>query len=139
MSDVNKVWLSGTATTQPVFSRVGGKTPITYFTLQVNEQFKNRQGELQVKANPIRIESLGKSAEPTSSKVKLGRRYTVEGYIRCNEHGDRSVFCVRTFAIYEDTTVEGVTFNEAMKQALKVVRTSRDKNAAIQKLEELVK
>lgn len=137
MSDVNKVWLSGIAVSQPVFSQIGQKTPITYFTLQVNEQFRNRNGEAQVKANHIRVESLGKSAEPISRKVKLGKRYTVEGYIRSNEHDGRSVFCVRTFAIYEDKTIEGVTFKEAMKQALKVVKSSRDKETAIERLEEL--
>lgn len=138
MSDTNKVWLTGVATTQPVMTQIGGKTPITYFTLEVKEQFRGRDGLPKTKSNLIRIESLGRQADSTAKKVKKGKRYSVDGYIRCDEAEDKTLFRIRTYAVYDDTTLEGVSYREAVKQVMSIVKTSRDKEAALERLEELI-
>ena len=77
-------------------------------------------------------------AEATRSKVKQGKRYTVEGYLRCDDVEGRTMARVRTFAVYADGTSENITYKAALDQAIRVLKTSRDKESAIEKLEELL-
>jgi len=138
MSDINKVWLSGVVVSDPVYTKLGHtKTPITYFTLQVNEKFRDRAGQTQVKPNTVRIECLGRSAENASRSVKRGKRYTVDGYIRVDTHEGEDSFRVRTFAVYPDESLDEINYKEALKQALRIVKSSRDLDSAIDRLEEM--
>jgi len=139
MSDINKVWLSGVVVSDPVYTKLSTtKTPLTYFNLQVNESFRNRAGVAQVKPNVIRIECLGKAAETSSRKVKRGKRYTVDGYIRQDHHEEQELFRVRSFAVYPDESLDEINYKEALKQALRIVKSSRDIDSAIDRLEEMI-
>ncbi len=139
MADINKVWLSGVVTSQPVLTNLPvTKTPLSYFTLQVNEEFKDRSGVTQVKPNFIRVESLGKGARLTMENVKLGRRYMVDGYVRQDSDGENDFVRVRSFAIHADDSNDSVNYEGGLKQALRVLERSGDLDTAIGKIKEML-
>lgn len=138
MADINKVWLSGVVVSQPVLTKLSSKTPYAHFSLQVNERFVDKSGIVQLKPNIIRVESLGKSAETTLIKVKQGARFTVDGYLRQDTIDNTDVIRVRTFAVYPDESSETTSFKEGLKQALQIIKKSRDLNSAAEKIEELI-
>lgn len=139
MADINKVWVSGLVVTQPILTKLASKTPFTTFTLQVNESFLDRFGNKQTKSNLIKIESLGKSAEQTAYKVKQGTRFSVDGYLRQDIIEGVDVTRIRSFAIYPDDSSEVFNYKEGLKQALEVLRKSRDMRTAVALLEDLLK
>lgn len=138
MADINKVWLSGVVVTQPVLTQLSSKVPFTSFLLQVNEQYKDYTGRLILKPNIIKIESLGKSAETTVVRVKKGGRYTVDGYIRQDSDDTHDFFRVRIFAIYPDESNEQGVYQNGLKQALSILKASKDVASAMGKIEELL-
>jgi len=137
MADINKVWLSGLVVSQPVLTRLSSKTPFTTFTIQVNERFVDRGGSVQLKPNLIRVESLGKSAETTAERVRQGARFSVDGYLRQDVVDGMEQIRVRSFAVYPDDSVETVNYKEGLKQAIEVLKKSRDLPSALKQLEEL--
>lgn len=134
MADINKVWISGVVINEPVFTKLPSKTPITTFSIRVEERFYDRNGILQTKANIISVESLGKNAETTVQKVKQGARYIVDGYLR----QDQEKVCVRTFAVNTDESDDAGKHRSGLKQALEIIRNSRNLESAEQKIEELL-
>jgi single-stranded DNA-binding protein len=138
MSDINKVWLSGLVISSPVLTKLASRTPFTYFTMQVNERFVDRNGIAQFRPNLIRVESLGKSAEINVNKVKQGSRYTVDGYLRHDTIDGHESIRVRTFAVYLDDSVDSSNYREGLKRALEVLRKSRDLESAVEKIEEMI-
>jgi single-stranded DNA-binding protein len=138
MADINKVWLSGLAVTTPILTQLGSKTPFSTFTLQVNEQYLDNNRNVRVKPNLIRVESLGKGAQLTADKVRQGRRYQLDGYIRQDLRDNIEEVRVRTFTIYAEESIESVNYNAGIRQALDVLRRSRDLETAASMLEELL-
>lgn len=134
MADINKVWLSGRAASQPVYTVLPPRTPLTTFDFQVNERFNNRNGQPCLKSNIIRIESLGKAADLARDKVFEGGRYVIEGYIR----SDEGIVRIRTFAIVKEESDESVVYAEGLKQALEIIERSRDRAAAMEELRRLL-
>jgi single-stranded DNA-binding protein len=139
MADINKVWVSGLVVTQPILTKLASKTPFTTFTLQVNETFLDRFGSRQTKSNLLKIESLGKSAEQTAQKVKQGARFSVDGYLRQDVIDGADTTRIRSFAIYPDDSSEVINYKEGLRQALEVLRKSRDMRSAVTLLEELLR
>lgn len=137
MADVNKVWVSGLVVSQPILTKLSQKTPFTSFTLKVNENFVDRSGTPQTKSNMIRIESLGKSAEITASKVQQGSRFSVDGYLRQDIVDGNEQVRVRSFAVYPDDSAEVVNYKEGIRQAIDVLKRSRDLQSALKQLEAL--
>lgn len=138
MADINKVWISGLVVTQPIMTKLASKTPFTTFTLQVNERFLDRSGNQQTKSNLIKVESLGASAEKTMQKVKQGVRFSVDGYLRQDVLDGVDNTRVRSFAIYPDDSAEVVNYREGLKQAIEVLKRSRDMKIALATLEDLL-
>jgi single-stranded DNA-binding protein len=138
MADINKVWLSGLVVTPPLFTRLSEKTPLASFTIQINEKFRDKTGQPQIKPNLIRVESLGKSAELVMDRVKEGRRYVVDGYLRQDRMADNDEIRVRSFAVYSDDSVENHTYTEGLNQALKILVHSHDLQSALSKLKVLI-
>lgn len=138
--DINKVWLSGIAVTQPVLTKLpANNTPFTTFTMQVNESFVDKSGAERIKANFIMIESLGKNAEATVSKVSKGQRYMVDGYIRTDKRRDNEeIIKIRTFTVYRDRTAGAAVYSEGLREALGILKKSLNKEAAISALESLL-
>lgn len=139
MADINKVWLSGLVVTPPVLTRISEKTPIASFTLQVNERFRDRTGAVQVKPNLIKIEALGKNADTAMDRVRDGKRFVIDGYLRQDRHQDSDECRVRSFAVYPDESAEDTSYREGLSQALKILLNSGDLRSAVAKLEVLVK
>lgn len=137
MADINKVWLSGIVVSQPILTRLGSKTPFTSFSIQVNERFLDRNGLQQSKANLIRVESLGKAAEKTAQIVKQGARFSVDGYLRQDNIEGEEQVRVRSFAVYADDSNESTSHKEGIRQAIEVLKRSRDLPSALRQLEEL--
>lgn len=138
MADINKVWLSGLVVSPPVLTKLASRTPFTSFTIQVNERFLDRSGNPQFKPNLIRVESLGKSAESTAQRVKQGARFSVDGYLRQDVMEGIEQVRVRSFAVYPDDSAEVAHYKEGLKQALDILRRSRDLPSALRQLEELI-
>ena len=139
MSDINKVWVSGLVITRPVLTRLTSKTMSASFQLQVNEKFIDRNGQTQYRPSNLTIESLGKSAESTAERVKMGSRYTVDGYLR-EEQSDHGVkIKIRTFAVYPDDSQDSVVHKEGIRAALDILEKSADKASAVKALEDLLK
>lgn len=136
--DINKVWLNGLVVSQPILTKLSSRTPFTTFTMQVNERFLDRTGAPQFKPNLIRVESLGRSAETTAYKVKQGVRFSVDGYLRQDVIDGVEQVRVRSFAVYPDDSAEVANYKEGLKQAIEVLKRSRDVQAALKQLEELV-
>lgn len=135
--DINKVWLSGVAVSEPVMTYTGS-TPISYFNLQVNEHFKDRSGASQMKPNIIRIEALGKHASKVKETVCAGKRFIVDGYIRIDSSDGQDFFRVRAFAVNEDNSLDHQNYKEGLRQALKAVKSSKDIDSAVERLKSLL-
>lgn len=137
--DINKVWLSGLAVSNPTLTRLPSKTPQSSFILQVNEEFNDSLGDKKQKSNLIQIESLGKKAEITLEKIKQGARYMVDGYLRRDVVEGVEKVRVRSFAVYPDDSQDTFKYKEGIQQALEILKRSRDIPSAIKMLEELAK
>lgn len=135
MSDINKVWLSGRAVSQPIHTKLPPRTPFTFFDLLVNERFYDNSGALRFKPNVIRIESLGRAAELCRERVSEGGRYQVEGYLRIDDGQVR----VRTFAIIKEETDEAAHYETGLHQALDILERSLNKEAAIKELRRILR
>lgn len=138
--DINKVWISGLAVSQPIITRVPGiRAQLAYFTMQVNERYHTPEKQVRVHVNFVRVEGLGRAAEQIMEKVRPGVRYMIDGYLRhdSKEWGDE--FKVRIFAIYRDESDETVLYKDGLKAALRVLKRSADIGAASKELESLLK
>jgi single-stranded DNA-binding protein len=136
--DINKVWVSGVAITAPIYTKIGARTPFSSFTLQVNEQFVDKNNNVRVKPNLLRIESLGKSAEATANKVVPGIRYQVDGYLRQDEYNGQDDIKIRTFAVYKEESLDTFHHSEGIRQAIEILKKSIDVTAAVKTLENLL-
>lgn len=134
MADINKVWLSGRAVSQPVYTKLPPRTPFTSFEFQVNERFTDRDGRPQYKPNIVWIESLGRAADLARERVVEGGRYVVEGYLRV----DNGQVRVRTFAIVKEESDESIVYASGLQQALEILERSRDKATAMDELRKLL-
>jgi len=132
--DLNKIALSGLAVSDPVLTKLNGKTSLAAFSLQVNEQFVDNSGMKRVRPNIIRVEGLGRSAEAIMEKIKSGLRYYTDGYIR----EDDDTLKVRIFSITREDSGDGAVYMEGIKQALDILERSRDMDSALEKLRSLV-
>jgi len=137
--DINKVWVTGQAVSAPLLSKISSQTDKATFFLSSRESFHNKKGELQFHKNEIEIECLGKPASRIASLVKRGGRYTVEGYLRVDKTGGKTRVVVRVFAVYKDETHQGEIYAQAMSTACSIVKSSLDKESALEKLQEILK
>lgn len=135
--DLNKVALSGLATTSPILTRSNGRTSFAAFSLQVNEQYVDSGGMTKIRSNQIRIEGFGKAAENIMNKVQSGLRYYIDGYIRQDLRDDREEVRVRIFSIAREDSGDGAVYMQGLKQALEILERSRDMDTAIEKLRSL--
>jgi len=138
MADINKVWLSGLAVTTPLFTKISERTPLSSFSLQINERFRDKTGSSRVKPNIIEIESLGKNAEQIIDRVKEGKRYVVDGFLRQDRYNEVDKIRVRSFAVYPDDSTEQHSYLDGLNQAIKILLNSSDLTSAISKIKVLV-
>jgi hypothetical protein len=127
MADTNKVWLSGVAVAKPILSKLPGQgLPYSWFNLLVREDFKSK-GQPSFAHSLVRVEALGKQADPVFSKVLEGLRYRVDGYLKIDETGG---FSVRAFAVNLDESDEAMAYAEGLRSALGILMKSADIKSA---------
>lgn len=136
--DINKVWVSGLAVTQPVLTKLQSRTQFATFVLQVQERFQDKNGRACIRTNNFRIEGLGRAADLMMDRVREGLRYVVDGYLRYDEREGSDDVRIRAFTIVRDDSGDDAMFSDGLTQALNVLKKSRDLPAAIQSLEELL-
>jgi len=136
--DVNKVWLSGVAFSEPVLTESPGKTPHCSFTLHVTESYTTRDGGARARSNFFKVEALGRLAPNVLQTVKKGARYFVEGYLRHDDSRKLQQVKVRAFAVLKDQGADQEVYSEALRQSIEILKSSRDKESALKVLEGLV-
>jgi hypothetical protein len=137
--DLNVVLLTGQIITEPIKTRLNyQKTPVTSFTLQCNEYFRDSAtGRTTYHPNIFTIQTLGKNAESVAERFSKGMRVYIEGYVRSDEDKS-SPFCIRTHAVRFEENLYSQKYYEGLECALEVLRTSRDKAAAAETIAKLI-
>ena len=84
---MNKVVLIGRLTRDPELRYTGSNTPVATFTLAVNRNFSNQQGERE--ADFINIVVWRKQAENVKNFMTQGSQVAVEGRIQTRSYDDK--------------------------------------------------
>ena len=85
---MNKVILIGRLTRDPELRYTGNNTPVASFTLAVNRNFSNQQGERE--ADFINIVVWRKQAENVKNYLSQGSQAAVEGRIQTRSYDDNN-------------------------------------------------
>lgn len=85
---MNKVVLIGRLTRDPELRYTGNNTPVASFTLAVNRNFSNQQGERE--ADFINIVVWRKQAENVKNYLTQGSQCAVEGRIQTRSYDDQN-------------------------------------------------
>ena len=85
---MNKVVLIGRLTRDPELRYTGNNTPVASFTLAVNRNFSNQQGERE--ADFINIVVWRKQAENVKNYLSQGSQAAVEGRIQTRSYDDNN-------------------------------------------------
>ncbi len=130
MRDINKTFNTGTLTREPTLLVLDNGTPIILLTLSCKETWVNAKGVERFHINQIDLEILGKDKNWMEEHLKVGKRYLVEGFTRCDViHGTKKVR-IRIFKIQQhESTRDGID------QALRIIENSTDLESARKKIE----
>lgn len=85
---MNKVVLIGRLTRDPELRYTGNNTPVVSFTLAVNRNFSNQQGERE--ADFINVVVWRKQAENVKNYLTKGSQAAVEGRIQTRSYDDNN-------------------------------------------------
>lgn len=135
--DINKVWLTGLAISDPIQTKLNSRTPATTFLLQCMERFESKSGRVNHHPNVILIESLGSHAGIVMDRVRKGMRYQIEGYLRVDQ-GQGQRVCVRTFSVTKEPDESNRMFADGLRTALEAMRLSKDKSSAIDEVHKIL-
>ncbi|HUS50906.1 MAG TPA: single-stranded DNA-binding protein [Candidatus Paceibacterota bacterium] len=79
MANVNKVFLIGNLTADPVLRESEGKSPFTTFSMALNRRYTTKEGEKKEEACFVDCKSYGKNAININKYFHKGRPICVEG------------------------------------------------------------
>ena len=85
---MNKVFLIGRLTRDPELRYTGNNTPVATFSLAVNRNFSNQQGERE--ADFINIVVWRKQAENVKNYLSQGSQVAVDGRIQTRSYDDNN-------------------------------------------------
>jgi len=139
--DINRILLTGVAETDAVLTTLpNSNTPMSYFTLRVEERFHGKKVHLSIRPNYFRIETLGRHAEDVYTKVKMGGRYFVDGYLRQeNSSKNRTdIVKVRSYGVVPDHSHESYNYKKGLRKALDIINSSLDLPDAITSLRRIL-
>ncbi len=85
---MNKVFLIGRLTRDPELRYTGNNTPVASFSLAVNRNFSNQQGERE--ADFINIVVWRKQAENVKNYLTQGSQVAIEGRIQTRNYDDNN-------------------------------------------------
>lgn len=77
--NVNRVCLAGNLTRDPVMRKTGGGVSVTDISLAINEDYKNKEGELVKRTCFVEVVLWGRVAEAAQSHLHKGDGALVEG------------------------------------------------------------
>ncbi|WP_457568607.1 single-stranded DNA-binding protein [Desulfurobacterium sp.] len=93
MANLNKVFLAGRLTRDPELQHTNAGTPFTRFTIAVNRNYRDRNGNWQEETSFIDIVVWGDAADRAVSRFNKGTEILVEGRLRQstweNEAGEK--------------------------------------------------
>ena len=84
---MNKVFLIGRLTRDPELRYTGNNTPVATFSLAVNRNFSNQQGERE--ADFINIVVWRKQAENVKNYLSQGSQVAIDGRIQTRRYDDK--------------------------------------------------
>ncbi|MBQ3297213.1 MAG: single-stranded DNA-binding protein [Bacilli bacterium] len=84
---MNKVFLIGRLTRDPELRYTGNNTPVATFSLAVNRNFSNQQGERE--ADFINIVVWRKQAENVKNYLSQGSQVAIDGRIQTRSYDDK--------------------------------------------------
>ncbi|AAC06439.1 single-stranded DNA-binding protein [Aquifex aeolicus] len=76
---LNKVFIIGRLTGDPVITYLPSGTPVVEFTLAYNRRYKNQNGEFQEESHFFDVKAYGKMAEDWATRFSKGYLVLVEG------------------------------------------------------------
>ena len=79
---LNKVFLAGRLTKDPLIIYLQSGTPVVEFSLAYNRRFKNKEGEFKEETHFFDVRCMGKSFEELSTRLNKGDLVLVEGELR---------------------------------------------------------
>ena len=79
---LNKVFLAGRLTKDPLIIYLQSGTPVVEFSLAYNRKFKNKEGELKEEAHFFDVRCMGKAFEELATRLNKGDLVLVEGELR---------------------------------------------------------
>lgn len=87
MNDLNRIFLTGRLTADPVFKTVG-QSNVSEFTLAVNRRFKTDSDAVQQSTEFVPIEAWGNQATAVRDYLSKGRQVLLEGELHINQWED---------------------------------------------------
>lgn len=109
---LNKVFLIGRLTKDPVITYLPSGTPVVEFTVAYNRRYKDQSGEWREESHFFDVKGYGKSAEDWGTRFSKGYLVLVEGRL-----------------VQEKWEKEGKTFSKVRIVAESVKLVSRPKGA----------
>lgn len=136
--DLNKALLSGLAISDPIRIQLSERTELAYFDFLNNEHYTDSEGKVKTRPNYFRVEGVGRGAAHIMDKVRAGRRYYVDGYLRHDHKDGMDYVKVRAFSVYKDLGSSTSTLSDALKEAIKVVQRSASVGDAVATLKNMI-
>lgn len=87
---LNKVFLIGNLTKDPVLRRTSKGTPVATVDVATNRAYKNSSGESQEDAEFTRVVAWGKLAEIFEKLLQKGTKVYIEGRLKTNAWDDEN-------------------------------------------------
>jgi len=81
-ASLNKVFLIGNLTADPELQYTSGGTARTRFSVAINRQYKDREGQLKEDVTFVPIIAWGSQAENCANYLSKGRSVAIEGRLR---------------------------------------------------------
>jgi len=79
---LNKVFLAGRLTKDPVITYLQSGTPVVEFTLAYNRRYKDKNGEFREESHFFDVKGMGKGFDDLATRINKGDLILVEGELR---------------------------------------------------------
>ena len=115
---LNKIFLMGRLTRDPELRRTPGGTPVTSFSLAVDRDFKDQNGEKET--DFIDVVAWRNTAEFVSKYFTKGRMAVVDGRLQVRDYTDREGNKRRTAEVVADSVYFGDSKTDGGQRAASV-------------------
>ena len=129
MKDINKTFNTGALMREPTHLVLSNGSPLILFTLACKETWLNGKGNEMSHSNQLDFEVLGKDLQWMQEHLKVGKRYLVEGFTRCDIINGNKKIRIRVFKIQPHESKK-----DGLDQALRIIENSIDLASAHKKI-----